>query len=67
MLKDERTELNHILSGLPLLSLEVKEAPPPAVATKHIVFDLKAGSLFKVDGPIDRSLVKALGDKWSNS
>jgi hypothetical protein len=51
MLKDERTELNHILSGLPLLSVEVKETPLTAAATKHIVFDLKAGSLFKVDGP----------------
>jgi len=61
-------ELNHILKGSDLLSGSsgpvsgevVSQGPSP-------VFDLKAGGLFKVDGPnADRAQIAAMEVKWNS-
>jgi len=63
-------ELNHMIGGSFLLSGSgVPLSKPVIVSTPHPVFDLKAGSLFKLDAPShgtsDRAQVKALGDAWN--
>lgn len=59
-------ELNHMIGGSFLLSGSgAPMSKPPIVSTPHPVFDLKAGSLFKLDSTSDRAQVKALGDAWN--
>ena len=61
-------ELNHILKGSDLLS---GSSGPVSVAVEtqgpNPVFDLKAGGLFKVDGPnADRAQIAAIELKWNS-
>jgi len=57
-------ELNHIIAGsFPLSGSTVVESPPPTVTTAHPVFDLRAGSLFKLDA-IDKEQLRELGATW---
>ena len=61
-------ELNHILRGEDLLSGSRGPIPPPPSSLPHVVFDLRGGGLFKVDGPnSDRAQVATLEAVWNNS
>lgn len=61
-------ELNHIIKGEDLLSGSSGPILPPTSSAPHVVFDLKGGGLFKVDGPnSDRAQVATLELTWKNS
>ena len=62
-------ELNHMIAGsiISPLSGTVKTSEVAPVTAPSPVFDLKMGSLFKIDATSDRSQVKELGEKWNNS
>lgn len=62
-------ELNHILRGEDLLSGSFGPTIlPPTSSISQVVFDLRAGGLFKVDGPnTDRAQVATLETTWKNS
>jgi len=61
-------ELNHILKGSDLLSGSKGPELPPTSSASHVIFDLKAGGLFKIDSPnADRAQVATLELTWKNS
>lgn len=61
-------ELNHILRGEDLLSGSKGPELPPTSSMPSVVFDLRAGGLFKVDAPnSDRAQVATLETVWKNS
>lgn len=61
-------ELNHIILKQDLLSGSSGPVPPPTSSLSPVVFDLRAGGLFKVDSPnADRAQVASLEVAWSNS
>jgi len=61
-------ELNHILKGSDLLSGSVAYTAPQIKAEGPVIFDLKAGGLFKIDSPnADRAQVASLETACKNS
>ncbi len=61
-------ELNHIIKGSDLLSGSVAYTAPQIKAEGPVIFDLKAGGLFKIDSPnADRAQVASLELTCKNS
>ena len=57
-------ELNHFIAGsFPLSGSTVPRSAIETITQPHPVFDLRAGSLFKLD-TVDKEQLKELGDTW---
>lgn len=61
-------ELNHIIKGEDLLSGSSGPHTRVMGSSEPLVFDLKAGGLFKIDAPnTDRAQVATLEITWNSS
>lgn len=61
-------ELNHIIKGEDLLSGSSGPQTHVMGSSEHLVFDLKAGGLFKIDAPnADRAQIATLETTWNSS
>lgn len=63
-------ELNHMIAGsiaAPLSGSIVATPVLPESPSASPTFDLKAGTLFKIDASVDRAQVKELGETWKSS
>lgn len=57
-------ELNHFINGsFPLSGSTSPQSVIETITQPHPVFDLRAGSLFKLD-TADKQQLKELGDSW---